>query len=116
MVLTTREVVERHPEAVRGFARAWFEAEARWRADSAWGLTISEKALGLTPGSVSREGIAVSTLEDNRKAMAGGAHSPLAQLVDRYARFFVERGSLSQSPESTALFDPSLLPAEAPGP
>ncbi|GAB3732347.1 ABC transporter substrate-binding protein [Silanimonas algicola] len=110
VVLATRAGLERQPEAYRGFLSAWFEAERRWRADPAGGNGAAAAALGLDPALVSLAGVKLYSLEDNRQAMTGGADSPLASLIARYAAFFVERGSLSTPPDAAAMFDASLLP------
>lgn len=116
VVLATRAGLQRHPEAYRGFVRAWFEAERRWRADPAAGNAIAAAALGIDPAAVSLDGVKPYSLDDNRHAMAGGADSPLASLIDRYSAFFVERGSLSTPPDPAAMLDPALLPEAAPAP
>ncbi len=116
VVLATRSGLERQPEAYRGFLRAWFEAERRWRADPAAGDAAAAAALGLDPAVVSLAGVKMYSLEDNRQAMTGGADSPLASLVTRYSAFFVERGSLSTPPDPATMFDVSLLPEAAPAP
>lgn len=113
VVLTTRAALAREPEALRGFARAWFAAERRWRADPAAGNAMVADALGLDATSVSLDGIRLYALEDNRRVMTGGADAPLASLIDRYAGFFVRRGSLSTPPTAAAMFDPTLLPKDA---
>lgn len=116
VVLATRAGLERDPEAFRGFVRAWFAAERRWRADPAAGNAVAAAALGLDPATVSLDGVKLYSLEDNRHAMAGGADSPLASLIERYSAFFVERGSLSTPPDPTAMLEPALLPEAAPAP
>ena len=116
VVLATRAGLERDPEAFRGFVRAWFSAERRWRADPAAGNAVAAAALGLDPATVSLDGVKLYSLEDNRHAMAGGADSPLASLIERYSAFFVERGSLSTPPDPTAMLEPALLPEAAPAP
>ncbi len=116
VVLATRAGLQRQPEAYRGFVRAWFAAERRWRDDPAAGNADAAVALGLDPAQVSLEGVKLYTLEDNRQAMAGGRDAPLASLIDRYAGFFVQRGSLSTPPDAEAMFDPTLLPDAAPTP
>ncbi|WP_345781352.1 ABC transporter substrate-binding protein [Silanimonas sp.] len=116
VVLATRAGMERHPEAYRGFVRAWFEAEHRWRADSAAGNAAAAAALGLDAATVSLAGVKLYSLDDNRHAMAGGADSPLASLIERYATFFIERGSLSKPPDPAAMFDPAVLPEAATAP
>lgn len=110
VMLTTRAGLARHPEAYRGFVRAWFAAEERWRADPAAGNAAAAAALGLDPATISLAGVKRYSLDDNRQAMAGGADSPLASLITRYSAFFVERGSLSTPPDPTAMFDAALLP------
>lgn len=116
VVLATRAGLERDPEAFRGFVRAWFSAERRWRADPAAGNALAAAALGLDPATVSLDGVKLYSLEDNRHAMAGGADSPLASLIERYAAFFVERGSLSTPPDPTTMLAPALLPEAPPAP
>ena len=116
VVLATRAGLERDPEAFRGFVRAWFAAERRWRADPAAGNAVAAAALGLDPATVSLDGVKLYSLEDNRHAMAGGADSPLASLIERYSAFFVERGTLSTPPDPAAMFDPAVLPEAAPTP
>jgi NitT/TauT family transport system substrate-binding protein len=116
VVLATRAGMERHPEAYRGFVRAWFEAEHRWRADPAAGNAAAAAALGLDAATVSLAGVKLYSLDDNRHAMAGGADSPLASLIERYATFFIERGSLSTPPDPASMFDPVVLPEAVPAP
>jgi NitT/TauT family transport system substrate-binding protein len=113
VLLTTRAALTREPEALRGVARAWFAAERQWRADPAAGSAIAADALGLDPAAVSLDGIRLYSLGDNRHAMTGGADAPLASLIDRYAGFFVRRGSLSTPPTAATMFDPTLLPKDA---
>lgn len=115
VVLATRSGLQRQPEAYRGFVRAWFEAERRWRSDPAAGNATAASALGLEPAEVSLDGVKLYSLDDNRHAMTGGRDAPLASLIARYSAFFVERGSLSTPPEPASMFDPGLLP-EAPPP
>lgn len=113
VVLTTRAALQREPGALRGFVRAWFAAERQWRADPAGGNAIAARALGLDAATISLDGIKLYSLEDNRHAMTGGADAPLASLIDRYADFFVRRGSLSVPPIAATMFDPALLPEGA---
>lgn len=116
VVLATRAGLERQPDAYRGFVRAWFEAERRWRADAVAGNAAAATALGLDPARISLDGIKLYSLEDNRHAMAGGADSPLASLIGHYATFFVERGNLSIPPAPASLFDIEQLPETATAP
>lgn len=113
-VLVTRETLARHPEAVRGFVRAWFRASDSWMDDPAAGSALASEALGMTPGPVSLEGVFVYRLADNHRVMGGGSDAPLASLIGRYADFFVERGTLSRAPDAEAMFDPAYLPAAEP--
>jgi NitT/TauT family transport system substrate-binding protein len=113
VVLTTRAALQREPAAMRGFMRAWFEAERAWRADPAAGHAIAADALGLDVAAVSLDGIKLYSLHDNRQTMTGGADAPLASLIDRYADFFVRNGSLSTPPSAATMFDPTLLPGDA---
>jgi NitT/TauT family transport system substrate-binding protein len=116
VVLATRVDVQRQPEAYRGFVRAWFDAERRWRENPAAGHADAAAALGLDPATVSLDGIKLYSLEDNREVMSGASDAPLASLIARYAAFFVQRGSLSTPPEPATMFDPALLPEPAPNP
>lgn len=109
VVLTTRAALASKPEAIRGFAAAWFEATEYWRANGAEGDALVAEALGLAPGSISLEGVSLYGLDDNRHVMAGGADAPLAMVIGRYSDFFIERGSLSAPPDAAAMFDPALL-------
>jgi len=116
VVLATRAGLERDPEAYRGFVRAWFEAERRWRADPAAGNAAVAAALGVDPATVSLAGVKLYSIDDNRQAMAGGVDSPLASLIGRYSTFFVERGTLSTPPDPAAMLEPGLLSEAAPSP
>lgn len=116
VVLTTRSVATRHPEAVRGFARAWFTALERWQAEPAAGHALAEAALGLEAGSSALDGIQLYGLDDNRRLMRGGSDAPLVSVVDRYADFFIERGRLAVRPDSTTMLDATLLPTEGASP
>jgi NitT/TauT family transport system substrate-binding protein len=112
-VLTTRKTLERHPEAIQGFVRAWFRATTRWGEDRDAGTRIAAEVLQLDFDTTTLDGVTLYNLADNHRVMAGGANAPLASLIRRYADFFVERGSISRPPNATELFDPSLLPPDS---
>lgn len=111
VVLTSRAVQERHPEALRGFAQAWFIAAERWRAEPDAGKAAVAKALDLDPADISLAGIQLFRLADNHRLMAGGDNAELAALIRRYRDFFVEHRGFHTPLVATTMFDARLLPA-----
>ncbi len=110
VVLTTRESMQRHPEALRGFVRAWFDAVEAWRRDPDAGRAAAMPVFGPAGATASLAGIHLYDLADNRQAMAGGAEAPLARLIDTYAGFFLDQGALAMPPVAEVMFDPTVLP------
>lgn len=112
VIATTAEVARERPDDLRAFNRAWFRASAWWASHPDEGNALLERRLGLAPGSVSLEGVALLDLEANRRLQSG----PLAAVIERYSAFFVRSGVLLATPDAGAMTLVELLPppAEAP--
>lgn len=109
----SEEMVKNHPEAVRGFVAAFFEA-VDWMYAHNDDEVLSEVARQFS--DVPAEyfwlgGDYVMTLADNQKLMQPGDNfNSIHFTADEYIKFLTETGVLTFAPNLDALIDPSFLP------
>lgn len=100
-----------HPEALRGFVAAYFEAVDWMKAhpDEAPGVIAS--AVGLTPEDIWFGGDYVLTLADNKMLMQpGNDFNSVYFTANEYVKFLAEAGRLNTAPNVDTLIDSSFLP------
>ena len=103
-------LVRRHPEAVRGFIDAWFEAAEHWQRDVREGARLVAQAFGVAPEACGLEGITLQDRAANRALFEDDGHpGSLPGVVRSYIDHFVARGMLSSPPSVARLLDPSFL-------
>jgi len=106
-----RAVLEQRPDAVRAVVAAWFRALEWWNSHPAEG---DQRLLVLLKGrtdDVSRNGIRLLGVAENRtKFRKGDTDSSILHVADQYIQHFVTRGYLLRRPEPGALIDLRMLP------
>jgi len=102
------EVIQAHPEAVRGLVAAWFEAVALWQADPEKYSPLVAKAVGSTSEDILK-GKAMANifpLEENIKRFADESLVKEAQVA---TDFLISTSQLNRAPDIKTLFDGSFL-------
>ncbi|QSI76525.1 ABC transporter substrate-binding protein [Niveibacterium microcysteis] len=104
-------VIESRPDAVRAVVAAWFRALAWWDSHPAEG---DQRLLVLLKGrtnDVSRDGIKLLGVAENRaKFRQGDTDSSIVHVADQYIQHFISRGYLIRRPEPASLIDLRMLP------
>lgn len=109
-LLFAGETVRAHPQAVRGFVRAWFRAADHWQAHAAADDALLQKRLG-SNASIQRQGIHLLGRAEQRELFTPGPTNRSAQhVLGQFVDFFVGRGTLSAAPNVSHLLDPEFLP------
>ncbi len=98
VLVLRRDFVEAHPEAVKGLARAWFQAIAYWRQHPEEGNKIIAKALGLSEQEVAEmaKGVRFFGEEENLKLFNAKAPGNLFALAARAGKFWLEKGIITK--------------------
>ena len=106
------ETLRSQPTAVRRFVKAWFRATEHWLAHPAEDEALVAKRLGVSPSAVSREGIRLFTLQEERTLFDPGSTNRSAHhVLQRFVDYFLSRGTLSAAPDLERLLDSQFLPA-----
>jgi NitT/TauT family transport system substrate-binding protein len=106
------ETLRSRPKSVARFVKAWFRAVEHWQAHPVEDEALLAKRLAAPAGSVSRQGIHVFSLEEERKLFEPGSTNGSAQhVLKRFVEYFLSRGTLSAAPDLDLLLDPHFLPA-----
>ena len=111
-VIFSGETLRSRPAAVRRFVRAWFRAVEHWQAHAEEDDALLATRLAAAPSAVSRAGIHLFTLEEERKLFERGPTNRSAHhVLERFVEYFLSRGTLSAAPDLDLLLDPHFLPA-----
>ncbi len=103
-------VVEERPEDIRAFIAAWFEAVEFWETNPDEAAQMIAKHIDLEPTEVSKEGVKMFNLEDNKIAFTkGNATTSLYVSMQEYIDFFVASGDLGKLPDLDQLLLPAFL-------
>jgi NitT/TauT family transport system substrate-binding protein len=106
------ETLRSRPTAVRRFVKAWFRAVEHWQAHPAEDDALLERRLPSFQGTLTRSGIHLFTLQEERKLFERGQTNQSAyRVLQRYIDYFQSRGTLSAAPDLDSLLDPQFLPA-----
>jgi NitT/TauT family transport system substrate-binding protein len=110
------KTLSEHPNAVRSFIDAWFEAVELWLADPDEGSRIIAGAtdLGIKREECSLNGIMLYDREQNLQVFAAGGEGSLHSTAQLYADFYIQSGHVSVHVDAERLLDPSFL--SQPGP
>ncbi len=104
------KVVEKHPEALKAFVAAWFEAQTWWKENPAEATALLAKATGLKPEEISADGIKILDAAGNRAAFKPGTNfDSLHFTAEEYIKFLSVVGALSSIPNVDTLLDASFL-------
>lgn len=106
-------LLDRRRDDLRRLTTQWFRAQDWWMSRRAEGDALLARRLKQTPDWVARQldGVALRTLEDNRRALgAGGRPGGLAEVLRRYSEFFVRHGTLTRPLDPARVLRPDLLP------
>jgi len=99
-------VIQEHPEAVRGLVAAWFEALALWQADPAKYGPMVAKVVGGTAEEAANSQANFISLEQNIQQFADESLVKEAQVA---TDFLISIGQLNRAPDIKTLFDASFL-------
>ena len=110
-VITFRDsVVRDRPSDIQAFVRAWFQAVDYWLAFPNEGNAIIAKTLKIKPETISRDGIKLLTLSDNRRAfIPSNTTNSLYHTAKLYTDFYIRTGALTRPPDISKILDPSFL-------
>ena len=100
------DVIEKRPQAVRAYLKAWFETIAFMKANKDKTVEITSKVINLSPSVISRaydEQIGIFT--------ADGTFEP--QAVAMLKQSFIEMGLLKEIPDDKVLFTTQFVPVAA---
>lgn len=103
-------VVEERPDDIRAFNKAWFEAVEFWENNPEEAAQIIAKHTGLKPEEVSKEGVKIFDLADNKVAFKRSPELTSAYTsAQAYIDLFIANGTLGTTPDLDELFDSSFL-------
>ena len=106
------DTLRSRPAAVRRFVKAWFRAVEHWQAHPEEADALVAKRLDVSPSAVSREGIHLFSLDEERKLFeAGPTNRSARHVLGRFVDYFLSRGTLSAAPDLDLLLDSQFLPA-----
>lgn len=106
------ETLRSRPAAVRRFVKAWFRAVEHWQAHPVEDDAILATRLSMPGNMLSREGIHLFTLDEERHLFEPGTTNRSAlHVLQRFVDYFLSRGTLSAAPDLDALLDSHFLPA-----
>jgi NitT/TauT family transport system substrate-binding protein len=105
-VMIRTEVLQAHPEAVRGLVAAWFEAVALWQADPAKYSPLVAKVVGGSPEEIMNGKANFITLEQNLARFQDGS---IAKEAQNASDFLIRSGQLNHPPDINNLLDGSFL-------
>lgn len=110
VLLWNAEVVDAHPEAIRAFNAAWFEALAWWQENPEEAADILAAATGLTPGDISAEGVALLDQSGNQVAFTPAEETTSIHFTSqKYIDFLMESGMLSKPIDMQVILDSSFI-------
>ncbi|MGK0498903.1 MAG: NitT/TauT family transport system substrate-binding protein [Oceanicoccus sp.] len=109
VVVFSGDFIKQHPDALRGFIRAWLEALDWWEQNPAAGNQLIQTELNLSH-PVSSKGIKLMNLADNIDAFSN-QRSPraLPKVISRYVDFFYQKGILTQRLQANQIIDSRFL-------
>jgi len=106
VIFVREEVIEKRPQAVRGFLQGWFNTIAFMKADKAKAVEITAKVLDLSPAVIGRAyDEEVGIFSDD------GVFDPKAVAVLKQS--FIEMGLLKEIPEDKVMSTTRFLPVKA---
>ncbi len=115
-VIVARDgLVTEHPEAVRAFLAAWFEAVAYRQSNPLESNQIISKLANVSATELLANDAALYSLEDNRRLFAeGGVGEELSiyQIARTNLDFMVSSGGLTNLLDVLQIFDATFLPAD----
>lgn len=100
------ELVQKNPDLVQRFVRAWFKSVAYMRANKAIGIKIAAKTIDMSESAVSR----AYDLEIGTMLSTDGAFNPKAIEVIRGS--LVELGILDKVPDAKDLYTDKFVPVK----
>jgi NitT/TauT family transport system substrate-binding protein len=110
IVVFRSSVVREHPEQIKAFIRAWFQAQDYWKANAEECKALIAKTLSIKPEEVTTDGIQLYTLKENLKAFTPGTTPrSLYHTAQLYADFFIRKGVLSAAPDIQKLIAPFFV-------
>jgi len=106
VIFVREEVIEKRPQAVRGFLQGWFNTIAFIKANKAKTVEITAKVLDLSPAVIGRAyDEEVGIFSDD------GVFDPKAVAVLKQS--FIEMGLLKEIPEDKVMFTIQFVPVKA---
>ena len=106
------ETLRARPAAVRRFVKAWFSAVQHWQAHPEEDDALVAKRLAMSDNMISRTGIHLFTLDEERHLFETGPTNHSARhVLQRFVDYFLRRGTLSAAPDLDLLLDSHFLPA-----
>ena len=106
------ETLRAHPNAVRRFVKAWFRAVEHWQAHPDEDDALLTKRLSASQPAITRAGIHLFTLDEERRLFEPGPTNHSARhVLQRFVDYFLSRGTISAAPDLDLLLDSSFLPA-----
>jgi NitT/TauT family transport system substrate-binding protein len=106
------ETLRSRETAVRRFVKAWFRAAEHWQAHPAADDALLAKRLSASEETISRAGIHLFTLDEERELFESGPNNHSARhVLQRFVDYFLSRGTISAAPDLDLLLDPNFLPA-----
>ena len=101
-----KDLIEKRPQAVRGFLAGWFETIAWMKANKEKTVEITANVINLSPAVVARaydDQIGIFTSD--------GVFDPKA--VAMLKQSFIEMGLLKEMPDDATLFTTQFVPVKA---
>lgn len=108
VMIIRQEFIKTHPDAVKGFVAAWFEAVAAWQADPSKYSPAVAKIIGTSAEDIAKDMGNFVTLEENIERFDNGSILRDAQIT---TEFFINTGQLNRTPNMEALIEDSFVKA-----
>lgn len=107
VVTVAKDFADKHPEAITGLTKAWFDAVDYYRANPDEGNEIMARALGISPEEVAEmaAGVAFFGREENLSFFAEEGDDTVFTVTDRAAGFWLEKGIIDSKPNLNELID-----------
>lgn len=115
VLVLRKDVIDAHPAAPTGLARAWFAAVADYRENPAEGNAIMAKAMGLSAEEVAdmARGVAFFGAEENQAFFRKDEPNNIYEVATRAGHFWKEMGIIPAPVDADALIDGQYVKAAA---
>lgn len=103
------KILAEHPQEIRAFIRAWFQAVNYWQNSPEEAQKILTKTLNIPPENLNFKGIKILNRSDNIQVFSPESPHNLRETIRLYADFFTKNGTLTRPINPDKLLNSSFL-------